>query len=192
MARKKIFIHKTSVVDKDVSIGEGTKIWHFSHIMSGVKMGSNCVLGQNVFIGEKVKIGKGVKIQNNVSVFDGVELGDFVFCGPNVTFTNVKKPRAEFSVEKRFDKTIIDRGATIGANATIICPVRIGEYAFIGAGSVVTKDVPDYALVYGIPAREKEHICQCGSKLTNRKKNKLNCSVCSRNYKIELGKVIQV
>ena len=148
------FIHESSYVDSDVTIGEGTKIWHFSHIQHGVIIGRNCMLGQNVNIGRNVKIGNGCKIQNNVSVYDGVTLEDDVFCGPSCVFTNDLTPRAMFpkGFEKHL-KTLVKQGASIGANATIVCGITIGEYAMIGAGAVVTKDVSDYSLVIGVPAR---------------------------------------
>jgi len=150
----KVFIHPTAVIDDDVQIGEGTRIWHFTHVMPGARIGKNCTLGQNVFIGANVLIGDGVKIQNNVSIYEGVTLEDDVFCGPSCVFTNVRWPRASKPTPPaRYLKTLVRRGATIGANATIICGVTIGEEAFIGAGAVVTKDVPARALVYGNPAR---------------------------------------
>lgn len=148
------FVHESSYIDSGATIGDGTKIWHFSHIQHGATIGENCTLGQNVNVGRNVTIGSGCKIQNNVSVYDGVTLEDNVFCGPSCVFTNDLTPRAEFP--KGYDnhvKTLVKRGASIGANATIVCGVTIGEYAMVGAGAVVTKDVPNYALVVGIPAR---------------------------------------
>lgn len=142
-----------AVIEKDCQIGDGTKIWHFSHIMQGVIIGENCVLGQNAFIGSKVKIGNNVKIQNNVSVYEGVTLEDDVFLGPSCVFTNVINPRAFISRKDEFKPTLVKRGATIGANAVIVCGVTIGEYAFIGAGAVVTRDIPNYSLAYGNPAK---------------------------------------
>lgn len=148
------FIHESSCIDNDVTIGDGTSIWHFTHVQNGAVLGKNCVIGQNVYIGYCVKIGDNCKIQNNVSVYDGVTLEDYVFCGPSCVFTNDLTPRAEFPLGfENHAKTLVKRGASIGANATIVCGVTIGEYAMVGAGSVVTKDVPDYALVVGVPAR---------------------------------------
>ena len=150
---KSYFVHESSYIDDGAKIGEGTKIWHFCHIMSGAQIGNNCTIGQNVNIASRAVIGNGVKIQNNVSVYDDVFIEDDVFCGPSCVFTNVMIPRAFINRKSEYKKTLIKKGATIGANATIICGVTIGKYALIGAGSVVTKDVPDYALVYGNPAR---------------------------------------
>ena len=147
------FVHESSYVDEGAKIGSGTKIWHFCHIMKGAIIGSNCSIGQNVSVASRAVIGSGVKIQNNVSVYDDVIIEDDVFCGPSCVFTNVINPRAFIERKSEYKKTVIKKGSTIGANATIVCGVTIGEYAFIGAGSVVTKDVPPYALVYGNPAR---------------------------------------
>jgi UDP-2-acetamido-3-amino-2,3-dideoxy-glucuronate N-acetyltransferase len=151
--KKDYFIHESAYADEGAEIGCGTKIWHFSHIMSGAKIGRNCSIGQNVNIASRAVIGDRVKIQNNVSVYDDVIIEDDVFCGPSCVFTNVINPRAFIERKHEYKKTIIKKGATIGANATIVCGVTVGEYALIGAGSVVTRDVPDYALVYGNPAR---------------------------------------
>lgn len=176
------FVHPTAIVDEPAEIGEGTKIWHFSHIMSGAKIGKNCVIGQNVFISSGAIIGNHIKIQNNVSIYDGVILEDDVFCGPSMVFTNVFNPRSFISRRKEFRKTLVKRGATIGANATVICGNTIGEYAFIGAGSVITKDVPDYAMVYGNPAKVKGWICQCAEEIVFRS-GKAICKACGRRYK---------
>ena len=159
---KPYFVHESSYVDEGAEIGEGTMIWHFCHIMAGAKIGKNCSLGQNVSIGSQAVIGNGVKIQNNVSVYDGVIMEDDVFCGPSCVFTNVTNPRAFIDRKHEFKKTIVKKGSTIGANATIVCGVVIGEYSLIGAGSVVTRDVPDYALVYGNPARVRGEINKSG------------------------------
>ena len=149
------FVHESSYVDKDVTIGTGTKIWHYSHIQSGAKIGMNCTIGQNVNIGNNVQIGNHVKIQNNVSIYEGVELEDYVFCGPSMVFTNIKVPRSEFPQRgsEYYQKTLVKKSASIGANATIVCGVTIGEYAIIGSGAVVTKEVPSYTLVVGNPGK---------------------------------------
>ena len=163
----KYFCHASSFIDDETSIGEGTKIWHFSHIQSGAKIGRNCSLGQNVNIGNNVIIGNNVKIQNNVSVFEGVELDDYVFCGPSSVFTNIKTPRSEFPQKgsRYYLKTKVKRSASIGANATIICGVTIGAYSMIGSGAVVTKNVPDYALVLGNPAKVVGFVDKKGNKI---------------------------
>lgn len=176
------FAHQTSIVEEPSEIGEGTKIWHFSHIMPNVTIGEGCVIGQNVFIGRGVKIGNSVKIENNVSVFEGVTLEDDVFCGPSCTFTNVINPRSQISRKHEFQPTLVKKGATIGANATIICGNIIGKHAFIGAGSVVTKDAPDYALVYGNPAQVQGWVCECGMKLGFGGNSQARCSRCGKTY----------
>ena len=152
---EKYFIHESSYLDDNVKIGNGTKIWHYSHIQSGARIGKDCSIGQNVNIGNNVKVGNYVKIQNNVSVYEGVELEDYVFCGPSMVFTNIKVPRSEFPqrASEFYAKTLVKKSASIGANATILCGVTIGEYAMIGSGAVVTKDVPPYSLVIGNPGR---------------------------------------
>ena len=164
----KYFAHESSYVDSDVSIGDNTKIWHFSHVQSGAIIGENCSIGQNVNIANNVKIGNHVKIQNNVSVYEGVELEDYVFCGPSMVFTNIKVPRSEFPQRgnKFYSKTLVKKSASIGANATIVCGVTIGEYAMIGSGTVVTKDVPAYALVVGNPGRVVGKVDQKGKNKT--------------------------
>jgi len=187
---KKYFVHPTSVVDEDVKIGEGTKIWHFSHILKNSEIGENCIIGQNVMIGPDVKIGNGCKIQNNVSVYKGVILQDYVFCGPSCVFTNVINPRAFIERKDEFKTTLVKTGATIGANATIICGKTIGKYAFIGAGAVVTKDIPDYALVVGVPARQVGWVCKCGSVLKF-ENSEAKCS-CGNEYKLGKGELLVV
>lgn len=172
------FVHDTAVIDDNVEIGEGTKIWHFSHVLGGSKVGSNCNIGQNVVIGPDVEIGERCKIQNNVSVYQGVTLEDGVFCGPSMVFTNIYNPRAEIGKMDQVRRTLVQKGATIGANATIICGATLGRYSFIGAGAVVTKDVPDHALLVGNPARPIGWMCECGEKLAEN----LVCPVCSKKY----------
>lgn len=162
--------HESSYIDENVTIGEGTKIWHFCHIQSGAIIGKNCSFGQNVNVGNNVKIGDGVKVQNNVSIYEGVELEDNVFCGPSCVFTNVTTPRANFPVHGVYKKTLVKEGASLGANCTIVCGHTIGRYAMIAAGSVVTKDVEDYALMAGVPARRIGWVCECGKKLDETKK----------------------
>ncbi|HPP87317.1 MAG TPA: acyltransferase [bacterium] len=180
------YAHPTSVIDDGANIGKNTQIWHFCHISSGAVIGENCKIGQNVFISGKVIIGNNVKIQNNVSVYDGVILEDNVFCGPSMVFTNVFNPRCEVNRNdmKFYRKTLVKKGASIGANATIVCGVTIEEYAFIGAGSVVTKDVSAFALVYGNPAKQKGWICKCGEKLHNTDAENYYCEACNKKYKI--------
>lgn len=170
------FIHKTSCIDSHAIIGAGTKIWHYSHIMSGAKIGQDCVIGKYVEIGPDVIIGKGCKIQNNVSIFKGVTLKDHVFCGPSVVFTNVVNPRAFIRRMDELRPTLVKKGATLGANCTIICGVTIGSYAMIGAGAVVTRDVPDHALVMGSPARQTGWLCKCGEKLDHNN----SCHACGK------------
>ena len=177
-----VFVHETSTVEQPCQIGKGTRVWHFSHIMPNVAIGENCVIGQNVFIDRGVEIGNNVKLENNVSVFKGVTLQDDVFCGPSCVFTNVINPRSHVSRKHEFKPTLVKRGSTIGANATIVCGNTIGEYAFIGAGSVVTKDVPDYALIYGNPGQIQGWVCQCGVKLQV-EGIKAQCPECGKVYK---------
>ncbi len=159
------FIHETAVVDSGACIGVGTKIWHFCHVMKGASIGEECIIGQNAYIGN-VTIGNGVKLQNNISVYDGVVLEDHVFVGPSAVFTNVSTPRAHIERKNEYAETRVRRGATIGANATIVCGVTLGAYCFVGAGAVVTRDVPAYGVVYGSPARLKGWACECGEMLS--------------------------
>ncbi len=158
-------IHVSSYVDEGAIIGKGTKIWHFCHILPGTVIGDDCSLGQNVMVGPRVKVGNGCKIQNNVALYDGVELADDVFCGPSCVFTNVLNPRADVSRKNEFRRTMVGQGATIGANATIVCGHSLGEYCFIGAGAVVTKDVPAFALMLGAPARRVGWMSKAGERL---------------------------
>lgn len=162
---KNVFIHETSYIDKNVSIGGDTKIWHFGHILENCKIGKNCSFGQNVVVGPNVKIGNKVKIQNNVSIYEGVTLEDGVFCGPSCVFTNVHNPRSEIVRKNEYKKTLVKKGATLGANCTIVCGVTIGSYAFIGAGAVITKNVVPFALMTGVPARQIGWMSKYGKKL---------------------------
>ena len=160
-----VFIHESSYVDDGASVGDGTKIWHFCHVMPGAIIGERCSLGQNVVVMPGTRIGDNVKIQNNVSIYEGVEIEDDVFCGPSMVFTNVINPRSAVSRKHEYQRTLVRRGATIGANATVVCGVTLGEYAFVGAGAVVTKDVGAFALVTGVPARQVGWMCRCGERL---------------------------
>ena len=188
-------MHESSYVDEPCEIGEGTKIWHFSHVMSGSKIGRRCNIGQNVVISPDVTIGDNVKLQNNVSVYTGVILEDDVFCGPSMVFTNVVNPRSAVSRKDEYRKTLVKRGASIGANATVVCGHTIGRYAFIGAGAVVTRDVPDYALVVGNPGRVVGWMCECGIKLdllrNPERDQHATCSACGRGY-IKRGGVVSL
>ena len=188
--KKNYFVHESSYVDENVSIGSNTKVWHFSHIQSNSIIGKNCSIGQNVNISNNVKIGNGVKIQNNVSIYEGVELEDYVFCGPSMVFTNILQPRSEFPQKggKFYNKTKVKKSASIGANATIVCGVSIGQYSMIGAGSVVTKDVKDFSLVYGSPAKFISWIDKKGNKLEFDKNNLSKCA----NFRIEDDQLIEV
>ena len=173
------FVHPTSVVDENVEIGEGTQIWHFCHIQSGAKIGKNCSFGQNVNVSNNVNIGDGVKVQNNVSLYEGVELKDYVFCGPSCVFTNDLTPRAKYPKGSAgYKKTVVEENASIGANSTIVCGHKIGRCALIGAGAVVTSDVPAHALMLGVPAKQKGWVCECGEIL----KENLLCDKCGRKY----------
>ena len=174
------FVHPTSIIDDDVKIGKGTKVWYFSHIQSGAKIGENCSFGQNVNVANNVVIGNGVKVQNNVSIYEGVELEDYVFCGPSCVFTNDLTPRAKYPKGRDgYKKTIVSEGASIGANATIVCGYTIGKWAMIGAGAVVSSNVPAYALMTGVPAKRRGWVCKCGDILSD----DLVCNKCGRTYK---------
>lgn len=186
---KDYFAHKTSLVDDGAQIGKGTKIWHFSHISSGAKIGRDCIIGQNVFIAPNVVIGNNVKIQNNVSVYTGVVLEDDVFCGPSMVFTNVINPRSAIPRRDQYKKTIVGKGATIGANATVICGHTIGENAFLGAGTVVTKDVPAYGLILGVPGRLAGYMCECAEGRIQFKGPSGVCGACGKKYVKEEGEV---
>ena len=194
MSEKKYCVNDHAVVDDNVEIGEGTKIWHFAHVQSGAKIGKKCVLGQNVNVGNNVTIGNFVKIQNNVSVYEGVTLEDYVFCGPSMVFTNVIDPRSKYPQvgAEYYIKTLVKEGASLGANSTIVCGNTIGRFAFVGAGSVVTKDVPDYALVVGNPARIVGWMSEGGEKLKFNENDEAKCSRTNINYKLVDGIVKQV
>lgn len=172
------FVHESSYVDEGVQIGEGTRIWHFSHILPDTVIGKNCNIGQNVVAGPRVRVGDGCKIQNNVSLYPGVVLEDYVFCGPSMVFTNVFNPRAKIARMHEARTTLVRAGATLGANCTIVCGVTIGRHAFVGAGAVITRDVPDHALVYGNPGRQRGWVCECGEKLNAA----LGCAACGNRY----------
>lgn len=185
------FVHESSYVDDGVTIGAGTKIWHFCHILSGSVLGERCNIGQNVVVGPDVTVGNGCKIQNNVSVYAGVTLEDDVFCGPSMVFTNVYNPRSHVSRKSEYRKTLVRKGATLGANCTIVCGTTVGKYAFVGAGAVITKDIPDYALVYGNPARQHGWVCSCGEKLAEKAGSLFGCSTCAASYVLRDGKLEQ-
>ncbi len=180
------FKHDSAYIDENVEIGDGTKIWHFSHVQSGARIGKNCILGQNVNVGSNVVIGNFVKIQNNVSVYEGVTLEDYVFCGPSMVFTNIIDPRSKYpqAGSKYYIKTLVKEGASLGANSTIICGHTIGKFAFVGAGAVVTKDVPDYALVVGNPAKQVGWLSEAGQKLIFDKDGIANCNKSNKKYKL--------
>lgn len=182
------FVHETAVVDADVQIGPGSKVWHFSHIMPHCSLGANCILGQNVFLGDSVTIGSGVKIQNNVSVYSGVEIEDDVFLGPSMVFTNVNAPRS-FIEQKNYARTVVKKGASIGANATIVCGNTIGAYAFIGAGAVVTHEVPDFAFMYGVPAKQQGWVSRAGARLNFDDGTTALCEKTGEKYELRDGVV---
>lgn len=180
MNEKKYFVHESSYVDNNVTIGNGTKIWHFCHIQQDAAIGKDCSIGQNVNVAEHVTIGNGVKIQNNVSLYEGVEIEDYVFLGPSCVFTNILTPRAKYPKGKAsYLKTLVQEGASIGANATIVCGHTIGKHAMVAAGAVVTRDVGAYELVAGIPAQKIGYVCECGARLSE----DLQCEGCGRKYK---------
>jgi UDP-2-acetamido-3-amino-2,3-dideoxy-glucuronate N-acetyltransferase len=192
MENANYFVHESSYVDAPCSIGAGTKIWHFSHVMAGCRIGERCNIGQNVVISPDVTIGDNVKIQNNVSVYTGCILEDDVFCGPSMVFTNVVNPRSHVVRKNEYRQTLVKRGASLGANCTVVCGIEIGRYAFIGAGSVVTRDVPDYALIYGNPARLRGWICACGVKLpfsAGEAEECVTCAACGATYRKAGGRV---
>jgi UDP-2-acetamido-3-amino-2,3-dideoxy-glucuronate N-acetyltransferase len=191
---KLFHVNQFAVVDDGVEIGEGTKIWHFSHIQSGAKIGRNCVVGQNVNIGNNVTIGNFVKIQNNVSVYEGVTLEDYVFCGPSMVFTNIVDPRSKYPQvgAKYYKLTLVKEGASLGANSTIVCGHTIGKFAFVGAGAVVTKDIPDFALVVGNPARISGWMSEAGVKLLFDKDGLAYCERSKKKYKLDKGIVTEI
>ena len=185
------FAHESSYIDEGCEIGEDTRIWHFSHVMTGARIGRRCNIGQNVVVSPQVVIGDNVKIQNNVSIYTGVILEDDVFCGPSMVFTNVVNPRSHVSRKDEFKRTLVKRGASLGANSTIVCGHTIGSYAFVGAGTIVTRDVPDYALVVGNPGRIVGWVCMCGVKLAgaDQLSSQMLCSACGARYRTAAGRV---
>jgi len=186
-----VLFHPTAIIDEGAEVGQDTRIWHWVHVCRGAKIGARCSLGQNVFVGNKVTIGNNVKIQNNVSVYDNVTLEDDVFCGPSMVFTNVYNPRAAVSRKDEYRNTLVKRGATLGANCTIVCGVTIGEYAFVGAGAVINRDVKPYALMVGVPAKQIGWISQHGEKLDlpASSKGEAICPATGKHYVLENGKV---
>ncbi len=189
---KKYFAHETAVIDDNCKIGEGTKIWHFSHIMSNCEIGQNCNIGQNVVVSPDVKLGKNVKIQNNVSIYTGVICEDDVFLGPSMVFTNVTNPRSAVNRKGQYEQTIVRKGASIGANATIVCGHNIGEFAFIGAGAVVTKEIPAYALVVGNPAKQIGWMSEYGHRLNFDDNGFAICPESKEQYKLENNQLIKL
>jgi UDP-2-acetamido-3-amino-2,3-dideoxy-glucuronate N-acetyltransferase len=184
------FVHESSYVDEPCQIGAGTRIWHFSHVMKNCVIGRDCNIGQNVVISPEVRVGDGCKIQNNVSLYTGVVLEDHVFCGPSMVFTNVVNPRSEIVRKDEYRKTLVRRGASLGANSTIVCGITIGEYAFVAAGSVVTRDVPDFALVVGSPARRTAWMCRCGIKLRESESGvDAECAACGTRYRLHADRL---
>ena len=192
METKSYFAHPTAVIDEPCEIGEGSKIWHFSHVMQGCKLGKNCNLGQNVVVSPGVVLGQNVKVQNNVSIYTGVFCDDDVFLGPSMVFTNVINPRSAVNRKSEYAKTHVGKGASIGANATIVCGHDIGKFAFVGAGAVVTKTVPDYALVIGNPSRQVGWMSEFGHKLEFNKEGRAVCKESKQEYKLENNKVTRI
>lgn len=184
------FVHPSAIVDDGARIGAGTKVWHFCHVLSEAIIGERCSLGQNVVVMNGTRIGSNVKIQNNVSIYEGVELEDDVFCGPSMVFTNVVNPRSHVSRKNEYRRTLVKRGASIGANATIVCGTTLGEYAFVGAGAVVSRDVAAYSLVIGVPARHIGWMCQCGERLME--DANAQCDVCGSTYEHRSGRLVQL
>jgi UDP-2-acetamido-3-amino-2,3-dideoxy-glucuronate N-acetyltransferase len=187
---EKFFVHESSYIDENCKIGENSKIWHFCHVLKNTVIGDNTTLGQNVVAGPNVKIGSNCKIQNNVSVYNGVEIEDDVFCGPSCVFTNVINPRAFIEKKDEFKKTLLKKGCSIGANATIVCGITIGKYALVAAGAVVNKNVADFALVAGVPAKQIGWVCRCGEILKEYIGDKANCKSCNSKYIIQNNKLV--
>ena len=191
LVHESAFVHESAYVDEGARVGAGSRIWHFCHVNAGAVIGERCSLGQNVVVMPNVRIGNNVKIQNNVSVYEGVELEDDVFCGPSMVFTNVLNPRAHVSRRNAYQRTLVRRGASIGANATIVCGTTLGEYCFVGAGAVVAKDVAPYALVIGVPARRAGWMCQCGERLPDHPSSDASspttCPACGAAYVMRAG-----
>ncbi|HMW32649.1 MAG TPA: acyltransferase [bacterium] len=194
MSEKKYFVHPLAVVDDNVEIGEGTKVWHFSHIQTGARIGKKCVFGQNVNVANHVKVGNFCKVQNNVSIYEGVELEDYVFCGPSMVFTNILDPRCKYPQvgAEFYIKTLVKEGASLGANSTIVCGHTVGRSALVGAGAVVTKDVPDFALVVGNPARIVGWVSEAGKKLNFDAQGFAYCEKSKKKYKFENGLVKEI
>ena len=186
------FIHETAIIDDNVTIGEGTKIWCFTHILKNTTIGNNCIFGQNCVVGANVNIGNNVKVQNNISIYDGVEVEDDVFLGPSMVFTNVINPRSFIERKTEFKKTLMKKGCSVGANATIVCGVTVGRYAFVGAGSVVTKDIPDFALAYGSPAKVRGWVSISGEKLEFNEEGIAKDPTDNTSYQLKDGKVEQI
>jgi UDP-2-acetamido-3-amino-2,3-dideoxy-glucuronate N-acetyltransferase len=182
-------VHPSAIVDEGARIGEGTRVWHWVHVCAGARIGANCSLGQNVFVGNDVVIGNNCKIQNNVSVYDAVRLEDDVFCGPSMVFTNVFNPRAAIERKNEYRPTVVKQGATLGANSTVVCGVTVGQYAFVGAGALINRDVAPYALMLGVPARRAGWMCRCGVRLQGRERVRCGCGA---TYQIDESSCISV